>query len=263
MRGDVLADLFLKERQALIRRRLAAEGRVMAGELAREFETSEDTIRRDLREMAAAGLCERVYGGAVRLGVSDRPLSQRSGEGQDRKMALARVAVELLPRGGTVFFDAGSTNLAIARALPADFEMTAITNAPLIAVELMERSGIDVIAIGGRIDPVVGGAIDSQAMREAEAFVPDVLVLGACGFDEKGGITATRHADAQFKHFMVERSRAVLVALTTEKIGVPAPFSVAGLSRCGDVVVEHDAGEETIALMTGAGARVTRAAQAA
>ncbi|KTQ76027.1 DeoR faimly transcriptional regulator, partial [Aureimonas ureilytica] len=53
------------ERHGRIRERLSLEGRVLASELARDFGVSEDTIRRDLRELASAGLCRRVYGGAL------------------------------------------------------------------------------------------------------------------------------------------------------------------------------------------------------
>ena len=60
-----MTDLLLRERQGIIRKRLAEEGRVIAADLAQEFRISEDTIRRDLREMAAAGFCRRVYGGAL------------------------------------------------------------------------------------------------------------------------------------------------------------------------------------------------------
>ena len=60
-----MQDFLLRERQGVISERLRLNGRVLAAELALEFGVSEDTVRRDLREMAAAGLCERVYGGAL------------------------------------------------------------------------------------------------------------------------------------------------------------------------------------------------------
>ena len=106
------------ERQQIILERLARRGRVLAGDLAREFRTSEDTIRRDLREMAAAGQCRRVYGGALPLSPAFGPAGGATAEAPERKAALGRAAAALVRTGQVVFFDAGSTNAAIARALP-------------------------------------------------------------------------------------------------------------------------------------------------
>ena len=114
-------ELLLRERKTLIQERLKANGRVLAADLAAEFNVSEDTIRRDLREMAAAGLCERVYGGALPVvPAAHTTLSERIAMAPERKAALARVAVGLIEPGMTVFLDAGSTNLAIAQLIEPD-----------------------------------------------------------------------------------------------------------------------------------------------
>src|SRR5580698_5548401 len=107
-----------EERQQRILARLRNEGRVVAVELSAEFEVSEDSIRRDLRELAAQGLCKRVYGGALPLSAIAAPLKQRRGEHTGRKQALARKAVMLVRQGQILLMDAGSTNAAIAAALP-------------------------------------------------------------------------------------------------------------------------------------------------
>ena len=231
----------------------------MAGALAQLFGVSEDTVRRDLREMAAAGLCRRVYGGALSLVPPDRPMSERLVVAPDRKAALAEAAVGLIEAGMTVFLDASSTNVAIARRLPPGMRLTVATNAPVIAAELVERAGTEIIVIGGRVDPVVGAAVDAKAMRDAEALRPDLLVLGACGFDAAVGITATRYDDAEFKRFVAERSNSVVAALTNEKIGVPTPYPVFALSRCAAIVLEHDAGDDALAAIRRAGTRVVTA----
>lgn len=246
----------LKERQKMIRDRLARHGRVMAGNLAAEFEVSEDTIRRDLRELAAAGFCQRVYGGAL---APDRPMSERLTQAPERKAALAAAAAPLIEPHMTVFFDAGSTNLAIAQTLPTGMKLTAATNAPVIAAALVGRSDIEVIMIGGHIDDTVGGAIDAKAMRDAEMLRPDLLVLGTCGLDLASGITSTRFDDAAFKRCVAERSRSVLAAVTTEKIGVPAPYAVVPVARCSHIVVEHDCEARDAAAIAAEGPSLVRA----
>ena len=251
-------DLLLGERQDLIRARLDLSGRVIAAELAQELRVSEDTIRRDLREMASAGLCRRVYGGALRMTRSSSTMHERTALAGDRKAALARAAAALVPAGSTVFLDAGSTNLALARALSAEGDLTVATNAPAIAAALLERD-IATIQLGGCIDPRVGGAIGAKAMRDAEAFRPDVLVLGVCGIDIEAGVTAYSFEDAEFKRFLASRSRTVLIAVTNDKLSTAAPYSVVPLSRVARAVIEADADERQAAALAGAGIETIRA----
>lgn len=251
-------ELLLGERQDLIRIRLDRSGRVIAAELAQELGVSEDTIRRDLREMAASGLCRRVYGGALRLSHSTSSMNERMAVGSDRKAALARTAARLVPAGSTVFLDAGSTNLALARALQNDSNLTVATNAPAIAAALLER-GIATIQLGGLIDPHVGGAIGAKAMRDAEAFRPDILVLGVCGIDPEAGITAYTFEDAEFKRFLASRSKTVLVTFTNDKLSLAAPYSVVPLARVTRAVLEADADESEAAALAAAGIDITRA----
>src|ERR1700742_4147633 len=98
-------DLLPTTRRELIARRLAAGDTVVASALATEFEISEDAIRRDLRALAAEGLCERVYGGALPISPASAPMTARMIEAREQKMALARAAVQLIEPGELVFLD--------------------------------------------------------------------------------------------------------------------------------------------------------------
>ncbi|WP_064819240.1 DeoR/GlpR family DNA-binding transcription regulator [Rhizobium phaseoli] len=241
-----MQDFLLRERQGVISERLRLNGRVLAAELALEFGVSEDTVRRDLREMAAAGLCERVYGGALPVSPAHGSLTQRIGIA-DRKQALARAAAKQIAAGLTVFFDAGSTNLAIANALPAELELTAATNAPAIAAALIDKPAVSVILIGGMMDRQTGGALGAKALRDMEQISPDLCILGACGVDLEAGITAFSFEDAEFKRFATSRSRKVLAAVTSEKFGTAAPHSILPAAHCECLVVEHDADPAVLA----------------
>lgn len=251
-------DLLLGERQALIRARLDLSGRVIAAALAQELGVSEDTIRRDLREMAASGLCRRVYGGALRIAAASTSMNERMAVGGARKAALARCAAGLIPPGATVFLDAGSTNLALARALPAGHGLTVATNAPAIAAALLERD-LATIQLGGLIDPRAGAAIGAKAMRDAEALRPDLLVLGVCGIDPEAGVTAESFEEAEFKRFVALRSRTVMVVVTNDKLSTAAPYSVVPLARLAQAVIEGDADENEAAALTAAGIETLRA----
>lgn len=251
-------ELLLGERQDLIRTRLDLSGRVIAAELAQELGVSEDTIRRDLREMAASGLCRRVYGGALRVLPWSSTMNERMAVDSDRKAALARTAAKLIPAGSTIFLDAGSTNVALARALPMGSGLTVATNAPAIAAALLERD-IATIQLGGLIDSRLGAAIGAKAMRDAEAFRPDILVLGVCGIDPEAGITAYGFEEAEFKRFVASRSKTVFVIVTNDKLLTAAPYSVVPLSRVQHAVIEADANETDAAALAATGIETIRA----
>lgn len=256
-----MAELLLHERQSVIRKRLADEGRVIAADLAQEFSISEDTIRRDLREMAAAGLLKRVYGGALpATAADDNTVLKRLSEKPERKDALAKAAAGCFRPDMTLFIDAGSTNLAIAQAIPPGLPLTVITNAPMIAAILLDRPDIDVVMIGGRLDRKSGAALGAKAMEDAANFRPDLCVLGSCGLDIDNGVTASFYEEAEFKRFIALKSRRVMAAVTNEKLGVPAPFAVIPLASCGPVIVEHDADPAAVAALAGSGTELIRAA---
>jgi DeoR/GlpR family transcriptional regulator of sugar metabolism len=256
-----VSELLLQERQSAILGKLNMHGRVLAGELAAEFGVSEDTVRRDLREMAAAGLCERVYGGALPVSPATS-LNQRMSLARDRKHALALATVSQISAGATVFFDAGSTNLAIAAALPDDMALTAATNAPSIAATLIDKPLVNVILIGGLVDKQVGGALGAKAMRDMESLSPDLCVLGACGIDLAAGVTAVNFEDAEFKRFAATRSRRILVAVTSDKFATAAPYSVLSVAHCDCLVVEHDADPDMLARYRDHGCRTIVASEA-
>jgi DeoR/GlpR family transcriptional regulator of sugar metabolism len=251
-----------EQRQRLILDRLASEGRVVAQQLAQQFGTSEDTIRRDLRELAAAGRCQRVYGGALPLSVSpaSTPLSERVALAPARKQALGVVLAGLLPARQTVFVDAGSTNLAAVRALPDGHELTIVTNSPLIAAAAASRDAIELILIGGLVDRRSGAAFGARALRDIADFHPDVYLLGACALDALAGIAAFGFDEAQFKRMLVAQSRRVISAATNDKLATGAPFAVAALRVLSDLVLEADAPQAQVSALRQDGIEIHRAA---
>ena len=248
-----------EERQQRILERLRAEGRVVAAELALAFEVSEDSIRRDLRELAALGLCKRVYGGALLPAVTLTPLKQRRNEHSARKQALARKAASLVQAGQTLLIDAGSTNAAIAAALPRDARLTVITNAPHIAQVLLDREGFDVLLIGGRIDNTIGGATGAQAVDQVRRVRADLCFPGACAIDAAHGLWGFDSEESLFKRAMIEASDETVVVATDDKLGAVAAHQVAELARVQHLVVEHSADRATRASFSAHGVAVHRA----
>ncbi|MYM24011.1 DeoR family transcriptional regulator [Duganella sp. FT135W] len=252
--------LLLPERHALILQQLNQDGRVLAALLARELNVTEDTIRRDLRDMAAAGLCQKVYGGAVRMPSAPESgtLVQRMERQQDDKSRLAAAAATLIPLGGTIFLDAGSSNLAIAEALP-QVPLTVLTNAPSIAARLLDKPHIDLVMIGGRIKQSLGGSVGATALRELELMHPDLYFIGACGVDLHAGVTAIDFEEAEFKRRLSAQSKATAVVATASKIGAVASYRVLAIPQLTHLIVEAGTTEDVAKAYALAGTRLLRA----
>ena len=139
------------ERRDLLLSRLSAEGKVIAKDVAFELGIAEDTIRRDLREMAAAGLCQRVYGGALPAAPAAADYATRAAVATDSKKRVAEVAASLIRPGMTVLLDGGTTALAVAGALPADLSATIVTHSVTVAAALVSHPSAEVLVLGGRL----------------------------------------------------------------------------------------------------------------
>ena len=249
-------------RHAIILDRLTAEGQVSASLLAREFSTSEDTIRRDLRDLASRGLCRRVYGGAVLVSPASTSIRVRATEGSERKQALGRMLATLLRPGQFIFIDAGSTNLAFARQIPDGLNLTVATHDPAIAACLVGRSGIELLLIGGKVNPKIGAALGGGPQREIASMSPDLLVLGACSIHAENGVGAFDFDDAQMKTALIQRAGSTVLVVQNEKLGAVATHQIAPIDLIADVVVEADAPTALTETFSSKGLRVHHAAPA-
>ena len=240
-------DAFPGERQRVITERLALRGRVIAADLATELNVSEHSIRRDLGALAAAGVCKRVYGGAIALATAG-PLTTRVEHAPDRKDNLGRSAAGLINAGQHVFIDGGSTNLAIARSIDPSLDLTVTTNSPLIAVELMKLPRVEVILLGGRVSATAGCTYGVTTLEQLAHFHFDLCFLGACALDALKGMTAFDMDEAQFKRAVVARSGQVVAAVINDKLSSIAHYHVASCDEVGVLVVEHDAPSDRLEL---------------
>lgn len=250
------ADILTRERLALIETRLAADGRIVAAKLATELAVSVDTIRRDLRELAAEGRCRRVYGGALPAAPQPGNHQQRLTYMAERKQRLAQAASSIIRPGMTVYVDAGTTNLAIVRALPADIPLTLITNAPAIAAFALDRPRWTLILLGGVVDLATGAAVGSVAMRDAAALIPDLAIIGTCGFDTEAGLTAHTLDEAELKRLVCRQARMIAAALTDDKLTTSAPYRVLSAQECQYLILEATAPAELVSSVRSLGVEV-------
>ncbi len=156
--------LIAAQRRARIVELINRRGILSVAELARQAGASLMTIRRDLSLMDAQGLLRRTHGGAVALAAPpDVPLRRRERLELQAKTVIGRTAATLIQPGETIFLDAGTTVLAMARYLRAIRNLTVVTNSVQILADLWNRPGPRVVALGGVARPASGSITGPSA----------------------------------------------------------------------------------------------------
>lgn len=237
---------FPEQRQDLIRQLLQESGRVVCTELASRMKVSEHTIRRDLHELSKEGFCKKVYGGAVLQLPDAGNFFSREQKNSAKKDTIAHKAATLIKPGSCIFIDTGTTNLALAKALPADMNITVVTNSPAIAAELLRHPLCEVIITGGQIQRASGGAVGATAASQIQGIIFDQAFIGACAMDPEMGLTGFDFADCEFKKAVIAQSSQTLIALTADKLPAVARFVVAKCSDIDVLVVEETIGKEIV-----------------
>ncbi len=204
---------------------LKTEGRILASESAISLGVSEDTIRRDLRELAAEGLLLRVHGGALPSSQAVQNLASRRAISMPEKTALARVAVELIKPDQVIFLDGGTTTLELVRHIDRNLRALIVTHSPMIAAELVDHRA-EVQLVGGRLfkhSMVSVGAAAAEAIRHIRA---DIYFMGVTGIHADYGLSTGDSEEAVIKRTIAESSAEVVVMASTEKIGAASPFLI-------------------------------------
>ena len=231
--------LAAQRRDALLAR-LDSDGRIVVKDLAAELGVAEDSLRRDLRELAAAGLCQRVYGGALPVSPAIADYAARREVAPASKRRVARRAAQLVAPGSTVILDGGTTTLQVARALPPDLEATVVTHSPTVAAALVAHPRIELFLLGGRVFKHSAVASGAAAVEAAAAVNADVFLLGVTGVHPEAGLTTGDADEAATKRALARRAAETYVLASTEKIGTASRFSVLPLAEIAGIVTDAD-----------------------
>ena len=230
--------MLTRERKRHITAVLARDGRVVAKALSEELGLSEDTIRRDLRELAAAGLLQRVHGGALPSSPATGDFSTRKRLTTSSKSRIGRAAAGLFQPGQVIFLDGGTTALQLVKHLPLNMKGTIVTHSPNIAVELTGHTDIIVEIIGGRLfrhSLVTVGAAVIEAVARVK---PDIFFMGVTGVHPDVGMTTGDAEEAAVKRAISRQAGETVVLASEEKIGAASPFLVIALAEADVLVVD-------------------------
>ena len=253
-------ELLADERRQRIVELLAAEGKVKAQQLVALLKVSEDTIRRDLKEMAEQGLLRRVHGGAMPLSAaaaSGAPWRERVGADGDEKQALAAAGLAALAGARVLFIDSGTTNALFARRLPRDARLTVVTTSPEVALALCEHERCEVVMPGGRLNARTASLQGPEVLRLVESIRADLCVLGVCAISAEAGVTCAEFEEQAVKQAMVRQAGRTIAFATASKIGAVLPYRVADTRQLSQLFTTAEDDEAELEAIAAHGTRLT------
>ncbi|MBT1726661.1 DeoR/GlpR family DNA-binding transcription regulator [Enterobacter quasimori] len=250
--------MLTSQRKQLILEKLEAEGQVQSTALSVHFSVSEDTIRRDLRELAAEGRLQRVHGGALPASSAVVPFAERKTVKMDAKKNVARKGAQLISAGQVVIIDGGTTTAELITFLPPDLQITVVTHSPGIALGLVEHPLIDVILIGGRLYKHSIVTVGAAAIEGIGNIHADLFFMGVTGIHPEAGLTTGDFEEACIKRAFAGRAAETIVLASPEKINTASSFAIGDVSLANTMVVEDGTDRAWINAITEKGVTIVK-----
>lgn len=234
------------ERRNLILERVHENKTVIVNELSREFEVSEETIRRDLDKLEEDGHVIKTYGGAVINEKSsiDLPFNVRWKANPEGKHQIAELISNEIEDGDHIMLDASTTAVFIAKSIKQKRHLTVITNSIEILLELADVPGWDIIAPGGLLKSNSMSLIGKKALDGISSYHVDKAFFSCKGIDLQNGITDGNDETGGIKQNMISVADKVYLAVDSSKFGKTAFSKICGLSDVDFVVTDTEPDEE-------------------
>ena len=236
--------IFKKERQAQIIKQINLHNKVLSSDLSFKLSVSEDTIRRDLNELAQENIIVKVHGGALSKSYN-LTATQADTYAYNEKNIIAQKAVSLFRKGMTIICSGGTTMRAIARKLPENLDITFFTVSPLIALELTEHSNAEVILLGGKLSNSSKISVGGGVVSKISEIKADLCILGINGFDENG-ISDSDYEVVQVKKAMIKASKQLITPIISEKLNSTLRLQVCSIDEVDYLITELLPNDESL-----------------
>ncbi|MGW7054104.1 DeoR/GlpR family DNA-binding transcription regulator [Streptomyces sp. NPDC054887] len=218
--------MFAAERRQLILEMVRANGAVSLRELARVVQTSEVTVRRDVRALEAEGLLDRRHGGAVLPGGFTREsgFPQKSHLATAEKTAIADLAAGLVEEGEAIVVGAGTTTQELARRLARVPGLTVVTNSLLVAQALAHANRVEVVMTGGTLRGSNYALVGSGAEQSLQGLRVSRAFLSGSGLTAERGLSTSNMLSASVDRALVQAAAEVVVLADHTKLGTDTMF---------------------------------------
>ncbi len=229
-----------KERQAFIEHHLNLHNRILVGDLSDNMNVSEDTIRRDLQELAEANKLIKVHGGALSKSFHNS-FNTANVYSIDNKKIIAQKAAALIQDGMFVLTSGGTTIIEMAKALPQNLHATFITGSIPAALEYMHHPHIEIILIGDKLSKSSQITVGGEAISKIKGIRADVCLLGINALHPTEGLTDNDWEIVQVKKAMIESSTKVVALSISEKTNATQRIKICDAMAINTLVTELEA----------------------
>lgn len=233
------------ERRNAILAKLSLEGKVVVSDLAKEFDVTEETIRRDLEKLDKDGLARKTYGGAVKnenFNI-DLPFHVRKQTNVESKRVIAAKISEMIHDGDYIMLDSSTTALYVIKNILDRKKITLITNSIEILIELCNKPDWNIISTGGVLKEGGLSLVGYQAERMVAGFHVDIAICSCKGLDADMGITDSNERDSEIKKSFFKAANCKVLAIDSSKFDKTSFVKVCDVSEVDAVVTDSDPGE--------------------
>lgn len=249
----------LAERHQHILDRLKKEGKVNVLDLCSGLSVSSVTIRKDLKLLETKGLLYRTHGGATLSNpyTLDRHVNEKEKIHSEEKMGIgARAALQILPND-CIIIASGTTVLSLARSIKPEGQLTVITAALNVAMELNRHPDIEVLVLGGILRKSSASGTGIYAEKMLDDFSCSKLFLGVDGIDPEFGLTTTHVMEAQLNRKMIRAAEKTIVLTDSSKFGKKGFGKICGLEEVDQVITDSGISDHMANTLRGMGIEVT------
>ena len=215
-------------------------GRVSVDDLARRFDVTPQTIRKDLNDLCDRRLMSRVHGGAViDSGVANLSYEARRFVASEEKALIGRRAAGLIPNRSSLFINIGTTTEEVANALQDHENLLVITNNLNVAMQLRRHPTIEVIVAGGPVRRSDGAVVGSAAVDLIRQFKVDTAVIGVSAIDDDGALLDFDYREVRVAQAIIDNARRVILVADRTKLKRTAPVRIGHLDQVHVFVTDH------------------------
>ena len=227
-----------RERQSFILHQVNLHNKVLCTDLSHHINVSDDTIRRDLQELAVAGKLIKVHGGALSTSFHNHPRSSTEVYFSSQKKIIAQKAASLVKDGMFVLTSGGTTIIELARVLPPSLQATFISGSIPAVYEYIRHPNIDVIVIGDKISKNSKITVGLDAISRIHQLNADICFMGINALSLEKGVSDHDWDIVQIKKAMVESSQTLVCLTISEKINSQQPFQVCDSTKIDILITE-------------------------
>lgn len=233
------------ERQRYITKKLQTDGGILISDVAKEFNCSEETIRRDLKEMEKDNKLIRIHGGAYLPETDEKniPIALREIQYPHEKKHMAQLALShYISAHDTIMLDSSTTCFTLAKEiLISELAVTIITNSHSIA-QLFARtkSQVKLMLIGGRYNERSNSYNGPQSVAALNDYVADKTFISCPAIDYQYGLLDRGQAEANVRKRMIEKARQIIVLADHTKLGDRGEFVICELARISALVTDYE-----------------------